>query len=50
MLAAEAIRAQGVDVLAFFFETPFFKADRARLSAQSMNLPFKVCGYYKAAS
>ena len=42
MLAAELIRAQDIDVLALFFETPFFKADRAMVSARSMNLPFKV--------
>ena len=42
MLAAELIRAQGIDVLAFFFETPFFTSDRARVSANSMGLPFKV--------
>jgi len=42
MLAAELIRAQDIDVLALFFETPFFKADRAMVSAKSMNLPFKV--------
>jgi tRNA-uridine 2-sulfurtransferase len=42
MLAAELIRAQGIDVLALFFETPFFTADRALISARSMNLPFKV--------
>jgi len=42
MLAAELIRAQSIDVLALFFETPFFTADRAVLSARSMDLPFKV--------
>ncbi len=42
MLSAEVIRAQGIHVLALFFETPFFTAHRARRSAQSMNLPFKV--------
>ena len=42
MLAAELVRAQGIDVLALFFETPFFTADRALASAGSMNLPFKV--------
>lgn len=42
ILAAELIRAQDIDVLALFFETPFFKADRAMVSARSMNLPFKV--------
>ena len=42
MLAAELIRAQGIDVLALFFETPFFTADRALVSARSIDLPFKV--------
>ena len=42
MLAAEVIRAQNIDVLALFFETPFFTAGRALASARSMNLPFKV--------
>lgn len=42
MLAAELIRAQGIDVLALFFETPFFHADKARQSAESMGLPFKA--------
>jgi len=42
MLAAELIRAQGIDVLALFFETPFFTSDRARISANAMRLPFKV--------
>ncbi len=42
MLAAELIRGQGIDVLALFFETPFFTADRAAVSAKNMDLPFKV--------
>ena len=42
MLAAELIRAQGIDVLGFFFETPFFSANKARESAQSMDLPLEV--------
>ena len=42
MLAAELIRAQGINVLALFFETPFFPSKKARESAQSMGLPFKV--------
>ena len=42
MLAAELIRAQGINVLALFFETPFFTSKKARESAQSMGLPFKV--------
>ena len=42
MLAAGLIRAQGIDVRALFFETPFFTSNKARKSAQSMDLPFKV--------
>lgn len=42
MLAAELIRAQGIEVLALFFETPFFTPEKARKSAQSIGLPFKV--------
>lgn len=42
MLATELIRALDIDVLALFFETPFFSSKRARKSARSMNLPLKV--------
>jgi len=42
LLAAELIRAQGIDVLALFFETPFFTSQKARKSAQAIDLPFKV--------
>ncbi|MBW1730059.1 MAG: tRNA 4-thiouridine(8) synthase ThiI [Deltaproteobacteria bacterium] len=42
MLAAEIIRAQGIDVLALFFDTPFFNSRRARKSADYINLPLKV--------
>ena len=42
MLAAGIIRAQGIDVLGLFFETPFFSPRKARESAKSMGLPFKV--------
>ena len=42
ILAAELIRAQGIDVLALFFETPFFTSQRAIKSAQSVDLPIKV--------
>jgi tRNA-specific 2-thiouridylase len=42
MLAAELIRDQGINVLALFFETPFFSSKKAGESAQSMGLPFKV--------
>jgi len=47
MLAAELIRAQGIDVLALFFETPFFTSQKARKSAKSMNLPLKVVNIAK---
>ncbi|MFP4085429.1 MAG: tRNA 4-thiouridine(8) synthase ThiI [Desulfobacteraceae bacterium] len=42
MLAASLIRAQGMDVLALFFETPFFTAERAEKSAQGIDLPLKI--------
>jgi tRNA U34 2-thiouridine synthase MnmA/TrmU len=42
MLASELIRGQGIEVLAFFFETPFFSAERPRQSAASLNLPIKI--------
>jgi len=42
MLAAELIRAQGIDVVGFFFETPFFRAERAVKSARLLQLPLKV--------
>ena len=42
MLAAELLRAQGIDVLGFFFETPFFSPKKARESARSMGLPIKI--------
>jgi tRNA U34 2-thiouridine synthase MnmA/TrmU len=42
MLAAELVRAQGINVLALFFETPFFSSKKAKESAQSMGLPLKV--------
>ena len=42
MLAAELIRAQGIDVLGLFFETPFFTSTRARRSAEIIHLPLKV--------
>lgn len=41
ILAAELIRAQGIDVLALFFETPFFSAEKAEQSAENLGLPFK---------
>jgi tRNA-uridine 2-sulfurtransferase len=42
MLASQLVRVQGLEVLAFFFETPFFRSDRARKSAAHMDLPLKV--------
>ena len=42
MLAASLIRAQGIDVLALFFETPFFTSQRAKKSARAIEIPFKV--------
>jgi tRNA-specific 2-thiouridylase len=42
MLSAELIRAQGIDVQALFFETPFFSSQKAEKSARYMGLPFKV--------
>ena len=42
MLASQIIRAQGVDVLGLFFETPFFSSHRARISAKAIHLPLKV--------
>jgi tRNA-uridine 2-sulfurtransferase len=42
MLAAQLIRAQGIDVLGLFFETPFFQAPRAERSAEMIHLPLKV--------
>jgi len=42
MLASQIVRAQGVDVLGLFFETPFFLSHRARASAKAIQLPLKV--------
>jgi tRNA-specific 2-thiouridylase len=42
ILAAQVIRAQEVDVLGLFFETPFFSSHRARASAKTMQLPLKI--------
>jgi len=41
ILAAQIIRDQGIDVLAIFFETPFFTPERAKESAHYIGLPFK---------
>jgi tRNA-specific 2-thiouridylase len=42
MLAAQSIRARGIEVLALFFETPFFASRKARKSAQSIDLPLRI--------
>ena len=42
MVATELIRAQGIEVLGLFFETPFFSSPTALRSAQNRNLPIKV--------
>ncbi len=42
MLAAQIIRAQGIDVLGIFFKTPFFTPERAIRSAETLALPLKV--------
>jgi tRNA-specific 2-thiouridylase len=42
LLASELVRAQGVEVLALFFETPFFSSARARKSAAAVNIPIKI--------
>ena len=41
ILAAQIVRDQGIDVLAVFFETPFFSPEKAQESASHINLPFK---------
>lgn len=42
LLAAELVRAQGVDVLALFFESPFFGPEKALKHAAQIQLPVKV--------
>ena len=42
MLASQLLRAQGVEILGLFFETPFFGSQRARKSAEHIDLPLKV--------
>ncbi len=42
MLSSQLIKAQGIDVLALFFETPFFSSAKPKISAASLDLPFKV--------
>lgn len=42
LLASELIRAQGIQVLGLFFETPFFRSQNARMFAAQADLPLKV--------
>ncbi len=42
MLAVQLMRAQDIDVLGLFFETPFFTSEKARKSAGSLRLPLDV--------
>jgi tRNA-uridine 2-sulfurtransferase len=42
MLAAQVTRAQGIDVLGLFFETPFFSSEKANQSAAEIDLPLKI--------
>lgn len=42
MLAVELMRAQDIEVLALFFETPFFSSDKAKRSAEHLHVPLKV--------
>jgi hypothetical protein len=42
MLASTLLRNLGIEVQAFFFETPFFQSQKARRSAKTINLPLKV--------
>lgn len=42
MLAVELIRTQGIEVLPFFFETPFFSSEKARQSANHIAAPLEV--------
>lgn len=42
ILAAETIRRLGIDVLAVFFETPFFGSSKAKETSGAVNLPIKI--------
>jgi tRNA U34 2-thiouridine synthase MnmA/TrmU len=42
LLAAQVIRAQDIDVLGLFFETPFFSSAKAKQSAAEIHLPLKI--------
>ena len=41
MLAVEIVRRQGIEVIATFFETPFFRPERAWAAAKRLAVPFK---------
>jgi tRNA-specific 2-thiouridylase len=42
MLAAQVIRAQGIQVLGLFFETPFFSSAKAEKSAATIHQPLRI--------
>jgi hypothetical protein len=42
LLAAELVKRQGIELTAVFFETPFFRADKAAAAAERLSIPFKV--------
>ncbi len=42
LLATELVRAQGIEVLAVFFQTPFFGPEKARGYAGQAGIPLKV--------
>ena len=42
ILAVELVREQGINIEGITFETPFFNADRARISAKSIGLPLGI--------
>ena len=42
LLATELIRAQGVHVLALFFETPFFRSHKVRFYADRIGVPLRI--------
>jgi len=42
MLAVQIVRAQGVEVQALFFETPFFSSHRVKRSAEHLHVPLRV--------
>lgn len=40
LIATLILRNNGIDVLAVFFETPFFRSENARISAERIGIPF----------